>query len=73
MSACLAQNQITNKDLFERLRLFSQQQTPLPVRSTTNRTAPTKATGEDQSLRDGPFGAEKHEAQLKRDAFNLTQ
>ena len=48
MNACLSQNQITNKDLFENLKRFTQQSTiTANNNSKSHFTLPTKATGED--------------------------
>jgi hypothetical protein len=48
MNACLSQNQITNKDLFDNLKRFTQQ-SAITARdnSKSHVTLPTKATGED--------------------------
>lgn len=80
----LSPNQITNKDLFENLKRFTQQSTiTANNNSKSHFTLPTKATGEDQSMRNETFGGphfnqgkdtEKNEAQLKREAHsNLAQ
>jgi hypothetical protein len=88
MEICLGSNTISNKDLFESLKKFTQQSaTGINVgnNSKSHFTLPTKATGEDQSMRNDAYSSaaqlnhgkdenQKHEAQLQREALsNLAQ
>jgi hypothetical protein len=84
ISSSLGQNQITNKDLIENLKRFTQQSVMTANNNSKSQfTLPTKATGEDQSMRNEAYGVphlnqgkdtEKNEAKLKREAHsNLAQ
>lgn len=74
MEICLGSNTISNKDLFESLKKFTHQTNNginIGNNSKSHFTLPTKATGEDQSMRDaysiaqlnnGKDENQKHEA-----------
>lgn len=56
---CLKSNTITNKDLFESLKKYTQQsevEINMGIQSKSQFTLPTKATGEDQSISNQAMG-----------------
>lgn len=84
---CIKSNTITNKDLFESLKKYTQQsevEINMGINSKSQFTLPTKATGEDQSMSNQAIGrarinngkddTQKNEAQLLKEAHsNLAQ
>ena len=80
---CLKSNTITNKDLFESLKKYTQQsevEMTLVNQSKSQFTLPTKATLEDQSISNQAMGrpivtnekesSHKNEAQLLQEAHS---